>query len=104
MKLASPRKSAARISSLSVINFPSRPITRPSGVGLPCLARTSISPRWVIDVAQSITNGNGSSVGIAIVNGLVPSMGSTPKVGAMLGLAFVPVKPIMFSRVAIIAQ
>ena len=54
--------------------------------------------------AQSITNGNGSSVGIAIVNGLVPSMGSTPKVGAMLGLAFVPVKPIMFSRVAIIAQ
>jgi hypothetical protein len=46
-----------------------------------------------MDVAQSITNGNSSSVGIPNVNGLVPMHGSTPNVGAIEGRAFVPVNP-----------
>lgn len=48
---------------------------------------------WLIEVAQSITNGNSSSVGIPNVKGFVPIQGSTPNVGAIDGLAFVPVKP-----------
>ena len=54
-------------------------------------------------VAQSMTNGKSSSVGIPTVSGLVPSMFSTPKVGAMDGRALVPVMPIMFAFVAIVA-
>ena len=48
--------------------------------------------------------GNSSSVGREKVRGLVPIMFSTPKVGAMEGRALVPVMPIMFSLVAMVAQ
>ena len=54
-------------------------------------------------VAQSMTNGNASSVGRPMVSGFVPSLFSTPKVGAMDGRALVPVMPIMFAFVAIVA-
>ena len=47
--------------------------------------------------------GNASSVGRPMVSGLVPSMFSTPKVGAMDGRALVPVIPIMPAWVAISA-
>ncbi len=48
-----------------------------------------------MEVAQSRRKGNFSSVGMAKVRGLVPSMFSTPKVGATEGRALVPVMPIM---------
>ena len=57
-------------------------------------------PFWITDVAQSSVNGNGSSVGILNVNGLVPSIFSTPNVGATDGLALVPLIPIIFSFAA----
>ena len=57
-----------------------------------------------MDVAQSITKGNSSSVGRPMVSGFVPSIFSTPKVGAMEGRALVPVMPIMPCFVAIVAQ
>ena len=44
-------------------------------------------------VAQSMQKSNSSSVGSEKVRGLVPSMFSTPKVGAMLGRALVPATP-----------
>ena len=57
-----------------------------------------------MDVAQSIKNGYPSSVGIPIVSGFVPSIFSTPNVGAIEGLALVPVIPIIPSSVAIEVQ
>ncbi|MPM09790.1 hypothetical protein SDC9_56113 [bioreactor metagenome] len=54
-------------------------------------------------VAQSSTKGKSSSVGMANVMGFVPSMFSTPNVGAIDGRAFVPVIPIMFCFAAIMA-
>ena len=57
-----------------------------------------------MEVAQSMQNGNSSSVGSAIVSGFVPSMFSTPKVGAIDGRAFVPVMPISPCFVAIVVQ
>jgi hypothetical protein len=101
-------------------------------------------PRWLMEVAQSITKGKGSSVGMPKHSGFVPAgdnrgtsdttyynyyrafpfpaarestgqssrssstgnlprQGSTPKVGAMLGRAFVPVKPMQPASVAIVA-
>ena len=57
-----------------------------------------------MDVAQSMQNGNSSSVGSANVSGLVPIMFSTPKVGAIEGRALVPVSPIIPSLLAIVAQ
>lgn len=79
-------------------------MTIPLGVFTPKRAYFSIFPLtrskvtkmdylWLIEVAQSITKGNGSSVGIPKVNGLVPIQGSTPNVGAIDGRAFVPVNP-----------
>jgi len=56
-----------------------------------------------MEVAQSRQKGKGSSVGMPTVSGLVPSMFSTPNVGAMEGRALVPVRPIMPARVAIVA-
>ena len=57
-----------------------------------------------MEVAQSRQKGKSSSVGSAKVSGLVPSMFSTPKVGAMDGRAFVPVMPMSPSSLAIVAQ
>ena len=56
-----------------------------------------------MEVAQSNTKGNSSSVGIPKVRGLVPSIFSTPKVGAIEGRALVPVIPIMPASVAMVA-
>ena len=92
------------MAALSVIYLPSLPSTMPSGVGSPFLASTSIVPRCIMDVAQSITNGNSSSVGIPTVIGFVPSIGSMPKVGAMLGRALVPMMQIRSAFVAMVAQ
>ena len=61
-------------------------------------------PRWVMEVAQSSWKGKSSSVGKPTVSGLVPSMFSTPNVGAMEGRALVPVMPIMPASVAIVVQ
>ncbi len=55
-------------------------------------------------VAQSSVKGKSSSVGRPKVRGLVPSMFSTPKVGAMDGRAFVPEMPIMPSLTAMLVQ
>ena len=60
-------------------------MTQPSGIFLSRRAYTSILPRWVIEVAQSMTNGNASSVGHPNAMGFVPRSGSTPNVGATLG-------------------
>lgn len=46
-------------------------------------------------MAQSITKGKGSDEGMPKVIGFVPSIGSTPKVGAIDGRALVPVSPIL---------
>ena len=95
---------AIRSSSTSrefVLLSPFSSMTHPPGRSFPSLAYSSTFPLWVIDVAQSRRNGKGSSVGMANVRGFVPSMFSTPKVGAIEGRALVPVMPIMFSRTAI---
>ena len=67
----------------------------PLGVATPSLEYFSILPRWLTEVAQSITNGKVSDDGMPKVRGLVPIIGSTPKVGAMDGRALVPVSPIL---------
>lgn len=91
--------------SVSVLSLPSVSMTIPLGVFIPKRAYFSIFPLfnvsksshwaylWLIEVAQSITNGNGSSVGIPNVSGFVPIQGSTPNVGAIDGRALVPVNP-----------
>ena len=56
-----------------------------------------------MEVAQSITKGKASSVGMPKHSGFVPRQGSTPKVGAMEGRALVPVKPMQPASVAIVA-
>ena len=58
----------------------------------------------MIEVAQSIQNGNPSSVGRENVKGFVPSIFSTPNVGAIEGLAFVPEIPIIPSSAAMPVQ
>ena len=68
-------------------------MTNPSGTFFPILAQYSISPLYTIEVAQSKKNGNSPSDGITQVKGLVPSILSTPKVGAIDGLALVPQIP-----------
>ena len=60
-------------------------------------------PRWQMDVAQSITKGKGSSVGMPKHRGLVPKHGSTPNVGAVEGRALVPQKPMQPRSLAIVA-
>lgn len=60
---------------MSVRSIPAWSITAPRGVGSLERAYFSIFPRWLTDVAQSITKGNESEVGIPKVRGLVPMMG-----------------------------
>ena len=78
-------------------------MTCPFGVSLPSRAYRSIFPRWFTLVAQSMTNGKASSVGIPKHRGLVPIMPSTPKVGAMEGRALVVEKPTQPASVAMVA-
>mmetsp|Transcript_2439 Transcript_2439/g.4833 ORF Transcript_2439/g.4833 Transcript_2439/m.4833 type:complete len:260 (+) Transcript_2439:60-839(+) len=90
-----PNTISLKIPSVSVLSMPLSSITAPRGVSTPSRAYFSIFPRWLTDVAQSITKGYSSEVGMPKTRGFVPSMGSTPNVGAMEGRALVPVRPIL---------
>ena len=58
----------------------------------------------MVEVAQSKLKENSSSVGMVKVRGLVPIIGSTPKVGATEGRALVPEMPIMPAFSAMVVQ
>ncbi|MNE63919.1 hypothetical protein D3C80_1592980 [compost metagenome] len=71
-----------RAASASVVGLPAASIAQPSGMALPALRYSSISPRAEALVAKSKMKGFLPSRGQPKANGLVPKEGFVPPAGA----------------------
>ena len=86
-----------------MIGLPSSPASQPPGMGDPRRAAMRILFTAKELVAASNTKGGSFKAGTAMAMGLVPSLGSAPKVGSTEGGQLVMQMPIMSCFKAIMA-